>query len=152
MNPLQNSLITQALTPQAVAATTETTGTVIDLQSTTLAALGGFSDIIFILTSASGTDTSGTFVVKESSDNSTYTAITNATVTYNQTSAVGTYMISVQTGGPRQRYLRVSHTAGTATSRAIGAIAIGINPCNGINGSTEAARATAAGLVARAVV
>lgn len=91
MNPLQNSLITQALAPQAVAATTETTGTVIDLQSSTLAALGGFSDIVFILTSASGTDTSGTFVVKESSDNSTYTAITNATVTYNQTAAVGTY-------------------------------------------------------------
>jgi hypothetical protein len=61
-------------------------------------------------------------------------------------------MISVQTGGPRQRYLRCSHTAGTATSRVIGAVAIGINPCNGVNGSTEAARATAAGLVARAVV
>ena len=152
MNPLQNSLITQALSPQAIAATTETVGTVIDLQSSTLAALGGFSDIVFILTSASGSDTTGTFLVKESSDNSTFTAITNATVTYNQTSAVGTYMISVQTGGPRLRYLRCSHTAGSATSRVIGAIAIGINPCNGINGSTEAARATAAGLVARAVV
>lgn len=152
MNALQNSLITQALAPQAVAATTETTGTVIDLQSSTLAALGGFSDIVFILTSATGTDTSGTFVVKESSDNSTYTAITGATVTYNQTAAVGTYMISVQTGGPRQRYLRVSHTAGTATSRVVGAVAIGINPCNGINGSSEATRATNAGLVARAVV
>lgn len=152
MNALQNSLITQALTPQAVAATTETTGTVIDLQSSTLAALGGFSDIVFILTSATGTDTSGTFVVKESSDNVTYTAITNATVTYTQNPGVGTYMISVQTGGPRQRYLRCSHTAGSATSRAVAAIAIGINPCNGVNGSSEATRATNAGLAARAVV
>lgn len=149
MKILQNSFITQALAPQAVAATTETTGTVIDLQNATY---GGFASIVFILTSASGTDTSGTFVVKESSDNSTYTTISGATVTYNQTSAVGTYMIHVTLGGPRLRYLRVSHTAGTATSRAIAAVAIGVFPANGVTGTTEAARATSQGLVARAVV
>lgn len=148
MNILQNSLITQALAPQTVAATTETTGTAIDLQNTTLL---GFSEIVFVLTSSSVTDTTGTFVIKESADNSTYgTAI--ASVTYNQTSAVGTYMISVRTGGPRLRYLRVSHTSGSATSRIVGAIAIGVNPVGGVNGSTEATRATNAGLLGRAVI
>jgi hypothetical protein len=148
MNILQNSLITQALAPQTVAATSETTGTAIDLQNTTLL---GFSEIVFVLTSSSVTDTTGTFVIKESADNSTYgTAI--ATVTYNQTSAVGTYMISVRTGGPRLRYLRISHTSGSATSRIVGAVAIGVNPVGGINGSTETLRATNAGLLGRAVI
>lgn len=148
MNDLQNSLITQALAPQAVAATTETTGTAIDLRNATL---GGYSDLVFILTSASGTDTSGTFAVKESDDNSSYGSAI-ASVTYNQTAAVGTYMISVRLGGARKRYLRCSHTAGNATSRVVGAIAIGLNPAHGVNGSTEALRATNAGLVARAVI
>lgn len=148
MNILQNSLITQALAPQTVAATTETTGTAIDLQSTSLL---GFSEIVFVLTSSSVTDTTGTFVIKESADNSTYSAAI-ATVTYNQTTAVGTYMISVRTGGNRLRYLRLSHTSGSATSRIVGAIAIGVNPVGGVNGSSEAARATAAGLIARAVI
>lgn len=149
MNILQNSLITQALAPQTVAATTETTGTAIDLQSTSLL---GFSDIVFILTSSAIADTSGTFVVKESADNSTYSAAI-ATVTYAQSTAVvGTYMISVRTGGARLRYLRVSHTSGSASSRIVGAVAIGVNPVGGVNGSSEPARATAAGLLGRAVI
>jgi hypothetical protein len=148
-NALQNSYITQALTPQSVAATTETTGTVIDLQGVTNT--GTFSDIVFILTSATGSDTTGTFVVKEGTDGSTFST-TVGSVTYNQSSAVGTYMISIRLGGPRARYLRCSHTAGNATARVIAAIAVGCNPAYGVNGSSEALRATNAGLVARTVV
>jgi hypothetical protein len=146
-NTLQNSYITQALAPQTVAATTETTGTGVDT-----ATLNGFSDVVFVLTSSSVTDTSGTLTVRESADNSTYDATAIATVTYNQTSAVGTYMISVRLGGSRKRYLRVSHTSGSATSRIVGAIAVGCNPGTGVNGATEALRATNAGLVARSVI
>jgi len=146
-NTLQNSYITQALAPQTVAATTETTGTGVDT-----ATLNGFSDVVFVLTSSSVTDTSGTLTVRESADNSTYDATAIATVTYNQTSAVGTYMISVRLGGSRKRYLRVSHTSGSGTSRIVAAIAVGCNPGTGVNGATEALRATNAGLVARAVI
>ena len=147
MNDLQNAYIAQALAPQSVAATTETTGTGLDTAN-----LNGFSDVVFILTSASGTDTTGTFTVRESADNSTYDATAIASVTYNQTSAVGTYLISVRLGGARKRYLRCSHTAGNATARVVGAVVIGLNPGTGVNGATEALRATNAGLVARAVI
>ena len=147
-NTLQNSYITQALAPQTVAATTETTGTGIDT-----ATLNGFSDVVFVLTSSAVTDTSGTFTVRESADNSTYDATAIATVTYAQTTTVvGTYMISVRLGGSRKRYLRVSHTSGSATSRIVGAIAVGCNPGTGVNGATEALRATNAGLLGRSVI
>jgi len=146
-NTLQNSYITQALAPQTVAAATETTGTGVDTST-----LNGFSDVVFVLTSSSVSDTSGTLTVRESADNSTYDSTAIATVTYNQTSAVGTYMISVRLGGSRKRYLRVSHTSGSGTSRIVAAIAVGCNPGTGVNGATEALRATNAGLVARSVI
>jgi hypothetical protein len=61
-------------------------------------------------------------------------------------------MISVRLGGSRKRYLRVSHTSASSTSRIVAAIAIGCNPGTGVNGATEALRATNAGLLGRSVI
>lgn len=144
---MQNAYIVNAIAPQAIASSSEQLGSAIDLQNATL---GQFSDLTFVLTT-DNVATVTTFVIKESSDNSTYTAITSATVTTTSATA-GTYMINVSLGGPRLRYMKVSLTASNSTSHVVGCVAIGGFPAFGVNGTTEALRATNAGLVARAVV
>ena len=146
MQTLQNSYVFNALTPQALAATTELLGTAIDLSQ-----LGGLDSITYyVSTNSIAGDV--TVVVKESATTGgTYAAITNATTTLLGSNA-GTTMIAVKLGGARLGFQKISLTAASATSRVLSAVAIATNPAQGVNGSTEALRATNAGLLSRAVV
>jgi len=146
MNILHNSYITPAYTPAALASTSESLGTAIDVSS-----LGGFSDVAFLVSTSSQLGTVTVAIKESATSGGSYTAITNATVTL-AASTAGVSMITVRLGGPRLGFLKVSFTASTADSRVLSAVAIGVNPANGVNGSTEALRATNAGLLSRAVV
>jgi hypothetical protein len=144
---MQNSYITSVYLNGTASGTSELLSTKVDLKNSTL---GAFSNLTFVL-STLATDTAVTFVIKESSDDSTYTAISGATIT--TTAAGGVYMIDVSLGGPRLRYYKVSITPSTSVAaRTLSCIAIGSNPAFGVNGDTEATRATNAGLVSRVVV
>jgi hypothetical protein len=146
MNDLQNAYVTTAYTPAALASTSESLGPAIDVSS-----LGGFSDAVFFITTSS-TAGAVTVAIKESATSGgSYTTITNATVTL-AASTAGVAMISVRLGGPRLGFFKVSFTAATADSRVLSAVVVGLNPNYGVNGSTEALRATNAGLLSRAVV
>jgi len=146
---LQNSYIVSAYLNGAASGTSELLSTKVDLLNSTL---GAFSNLTFILSTAAADGGTVAFVIKESSDDSTYTAITNASITTTASTA-GTYMIDVNLGGPRLRYYKVSLTPSTSVAtRTLSCVAIGSNPAFGVNGATEATRATNAGLVARAVV
>lgn len=146
MNDLQNSYVTTAYTPAALAATTESLGPAIDVTS-----LGGFSDAVFFITTSSTAGTVAVAIKESATSGGTYAAITNASVTL-AASAAGVAMISVRLGGPRLGFLKVSFTASSADSRVLSAVVVGLNPNYGANGSTEALRATNAGLLSRAVV
>lgn len=146
MNDLQNSYVTTAYTPAALASLTESLGPAIDVSS-----LGGFSDAVFFITTNS-TAGAVTVVIKESATSGgSYTTITGSTITL-AASTAGTAMISVRLGGPRLGFFKVSFTAATTDSRILSAVVVGLNPGLGVNGSTEALRATNAGLLSRAVV
>ena len=146
---MQNSYIVNAFFPQLAAGTAEILGTKIDVQNSTL---GTFSNLTFILSTAAADSGAVTFAIKESSDDSTYTAISGASIT-TTASTNGTYMIDVNLGGPRLRYYKVSVTPATnVTTRILNCVCVGSNPALGVNGATETLRATNAGLVARAVV
>lgn len=146
MQNLQNSYIATAYTPAALASTSESLGSAIDL-----AKLGGLDTIVYIVNTNS-TAGAVTVAIKESdATGGTYTAISGATVTL-AASTAGTAMISVKLGGPRLQFQKISFTAATADSRVLSATYIGTNPAFGVNGSTEALRATNAGLLSRAVV
>ena len=146
MQNLQNSYVFNALAPQALASTSELLGSALDLSQ-----LGGLDTIVYYVSTNSITG-DVTVVVKESATTGgTYTAITGATTTLVASNA-GTTMISVKLGGSRLGFQKLSLTAATATSRQVAAIAIATNPAQGVNGSTEATRATNAGLLSRAVV
>ncbi len=146
MQTLQNSYIKTAYTPAALASSSESFGTAIDL-----AQLGGLDSAVYLITTSS---TAGDVTVKineSATSGGSYTAITNATVTLTA-SVAGVAMISVKLGGPRLRYQKISFTAATTDSRVLSAVVIGTNPAQGVNGATEALRATNAGLLSRAVV
>lgn len=146
MQNLQNSYIATAYTPAALAATSESLGSAIDL-----AKLGGLDSIVYLI-STSATTGNVTVAIKESSaSGGTYTAITGATVTLTG-GVAGTAMISIKLGGPRLQFQKISFTAATNDSRVLSATYIGTNPAQGVNGATEALRATNAGLLSRAVV
>lgn len=148
MVDIHNALITTAYTPAAVAAAGTTTGTAIDLTT-----LNGFSEICFILTQTQVVDTGNIFFIRTSdASGGTYTDVVGATITLTSNVA-GTYLISIRLNNPNlQRFVRVSYTALTSTSRTVSVVAVGLNPSNGVRGSNEAARATSAGLVARAAI
>jgi hypothetical protein len=146
MNTLQNAYVFNALAPQALAATTELLGSAIDLSQ-----LGGLDTIVYYVSTNSITGDVTVAVKESATTGGTYTAITNATTTLVASNA-GTTMISVKLGGARLGFQKISLTAATATSRQVSAIAIATNPAFGVNGSTEALRATNAGLLSRAVV
>ena len=144
---LQNSYITSGYISGVASGTSEILGTAIDLKNSTL---GAFSNLTFILSTVAS-DTAVTFVIKESDDNSTYTPITNASIT--TTAAGGVYMIDVNLGGSRKRYYKASLTPSTnIATRALSCVVVGSNPAFGVNGADETTRATNAGLVNRAVV
>jgi hypothetical protein len=146
---MQNSYIVSTYLSGAASGTSELLSTKVDLNNSTL---GSFSNLTFILSTAAADGGAVTFTIKESSDDSTYTAISGATLTTTASTA-GTYMIDVNLGGPRLRYYKVSLTPATnVATRTLSCIAIGTNPAFGVNGASEATRATNAGLVARAVV
>ena len=145
MNQLQNSYVYTALTPQALASTSELLGTAIDASK-----LGSFSDLVFFVSTSSVVGTV-TVVIKESATSGgTYTT-TGATLTLAPSTA-GTSMLSVRLGGARLGFFKISCTSDDATSRLLSSVAIGINPTTGVNGATEALRATNAGLLKRSVV
>ena len=146
MNNLQNSYVYQALTPQALASTSELLGTAIDASK-----LGSFSDLVFFVSTSSTVGTL-TVVVKESATTGgSYATITGTSLTMVPSTA-GTSMISVRLGGARLGFFKISITSDDATSRSLSAIALGVNPTQGVLGSTEALRATNAGLLKRTVV
>lgn len=146
MNDLQNAYVTTAYTPAALASMSESLGPAIDVSS-----LGGFSDAVFFITTSS-TAGAVTVVIKESATSGgSYTTITGSTITL-AASTAGVAMISVRLGGPRLGFFKVSFTAATTDSRVLSAVVVGLNPNYGVNGSTEALRATNAGLLSRAVV
>jgi hypothetical protein len=148
MVDIHNALITTAYAPAAVAASGTTTGTAIDLTT-----LNGFSEICFILTTTAVVDTGNIFFIRTSdASGGTYADVTGATITLTSNTA-GTYLISIRLNNAALlRFVRVSYTTATATSRTVSVVAVGLNPSNGVRGSTEAARATSGGLVARALI
>lgn len=148
MVDLHNALITTAYPAAAVASAATTTGTAIDLTT-----LNGFSEIGFILTQTAVVDTGNVFFIRTSdASGGSYADVVGASITLTSNTA-GTYLITIRLNNPNlQRFVRVSYTAGTATSRTVAVVAVGLNPSNGVRGSNEAARATSAGLVARAAI
>jgi len=146
MEYLQNSYITTAYTPAALASTSESLGAAIDLSQ-----LGGLSEINFLVTTSSQLGTVTVAIKESATSGGTYTAISGATVTL-AASTAGVAMICVQLGGPRLGFQKISMTASTVDSRVLSAVAIGGDPVKGVSGSTEALRATNAGLLSRAVV
>jgi hypothetical protein len=146
MQTLQNSYIKTAYTPAALASSSESLGAAIDL-----AQLGGLDTVVYLITTSS-TAGAVTVAIKESATSGgSYAAITGATVTL-AASTAGVAMISVKLGGPRLGFQKISFTAATTDSRVLSAVVIGTNPAQGVNGATEALRATNAGLLSRAVV
>jgi len=146
MEYMQNAYIVTAYTPAALASSSESLGTAIDLSQ-----LGGLAEVTYLITTNS-TAGAVTVAIKESATTGgSYTAITNATVTL-AASTAGTAMITIQLGGHRLGFQKISFTAATTDSRVLSAVVIGGNPVKGVAGSTEALRATNAGLLSRAVV
>lgn len=146
MNTLQNSYITTAYTPAAYASTSETLGPAIDL-----AQLGGLGEVTYLLTTSSQLGTVAVAIKESATSGGSYTTITGATLTL-AASTAGTAMLCVQLGGSRLGFQKISLTPSTADSRVVSATVIGTDPAQGVNGSTEALRATNAGLLSRAVV
>ena len=146
MNDLQNSYVTTAYTPAALASMSESLGPAIDVSS-----LGSFSDAVFFISTSSTAGTVAVAIKESATSGGSYAAITGASVSL-AASTAGVAMISVRLGGSRLGFLKVSFTASTTDSRVLSAVVVGLNPALGVNGSTEALRATNAGLLSRAVV
>ena len=154
MMDIQNSLIVNAIIPTSTTSTaTATNGATIDLGAGSPLALGGFQSLNFIVNRGDTVASTCVFKVQEYI-NTTWTDITNATITL-PASTAGTGMICVTLGGARQSQLRAVFTTGSgAGTYLFSAICVGQYPANGVVGSTESARATSAGMLAagRAVV
>ena len=133
------------------------TGGPLDINGTTnngtgfdTAILGGLGEAACIVTIGSIAADATALKIQESADNSAWSDITSGgfTGTALPTAAAGDnkqWLFHVELGGPRLRYLRVVATAGAAAT-LYGAMWIGLNPAQGINGSNEIARGAAANL------
>lgn len=113
--------------------------------------LGGLGEAACIVTfGAIGAANVSVLKIEESDDNSSWgdvtgggftsTALPDATNGDNKL-----WLFHVELGGSRKRYLRVSCTSG-AVATLYGAVWIGLNPAQGINGSNEIARGAAQNL------
>ena len=124
---------------------TTNTGTAFDTS-----VLGGLGEAACIVTFGNVAADTTAIKVEESNDNSAWVDVTNGGFTSTALPA-GTggdnkqWLFHFELGGSRRRYLRVTCTAGAAAT-LYGAVWIGLNPAQGINGSTEVARGAAQNL------
>lgn len=133
------------------------TGGPLDINGTTnngigfdTAILGGLGEAACIVTFGNVAADTTALKVQESADNSSWSDVTSGgfSGTALPTAAAGDnkqWLFHLELGGSRLRYLRVVATAGAAAT-LYGAVWIGLNPNQGINGSTEIARGAAANL------
>jgi len=127
------------------------TGGPLDINGTTdngtgfdTAILGGLGEAACIVTVGNIAGSMTALKIQESADNSSWSDITSGgfTGTALPSAAAGDnkqWLFHVELGGPRLRYLRVVATA-AASATLYGAVWIGLNPNQGINGTTETAR------------
>ena len=147
MNVIHNSLIASAIIPTSTTSTsTATNGSTIDVGAGSLLALGGCHSLNFICNRGDTVAATTSFKVQENI-NSTWTDITNASVTYPSGTA-GTALVSVTLGGSRQSQLRAVYTTGSAAGTYLfSVVCVGQYAINGVVGTTEIARATSQGLI-----
>jgi hypothetical protein len=112
--------------------------------------LGGLGEAACIVTFGNVAADTTVLKIEESDDNSSWADVTSGgfSGTALPTAAAGDnklWLFHVELGGSRKRYLRVSCTPGAAAT-LYGAVWIGLNPAQGINGSTEIARGAAQNL------
>jgi hypothetical protein len=112
--------------------------------------LGGLGEAACIVTFGNVAADTTVLKIEESDNNSDWSNVTNGGFSgVDLPLATGgdnkLWLFHVELGGSRKRYLRVSCTPGAAAT-LYGAVWIGLNPAQGVNGSTEIARGAAQNL------
>jgi len=112
--------------------------------------LGGLGEAACIVTVGNIAADATVLKIEESNDDSNWVDVTSGGFTGTSLPlATGgdnkLWLFHLELGGSRRRYLRVACTPGNGAT-LYGAVWIGLNPSQGVNGSTEIARGAAQGL------